>query len=256
MSPPGSVLFARYAYAPNELGYCGPAQTQALLELGVTGDTNADVHAIARRFSGAWPYAAVLAELTGIADPLDERVMRAYWTGGPLLDAVDRADFGRKLLDVIDAEAGHYWGHLTDELLAESAPTHGFHVFAVYPWTRLLAEVPDQPLHVLDNCRIRWGHVVEVDGEHVVVSSRRLTWDGAALGLGVAGLERVRFVIDGRAFVPDPVPGDCLALHWDFVCERLTEQDAGRLREGTEWQLRVTNERLARERTSQKGTSI
>src|ERR1700681_418708 len=101
MSTPGSVLFARYAYAPNELGYCGPAEAEALFDLGVTGRTAADVHSIARRFSGAWPYAALLAELAGIRDALDEQVMRAYWTGGPLLDAVDRRDFGTKLLELM-----------------------------------------------------------------------------------------------------------------------------------------------------------
>jgi hypothetical protein len=255
MSAPGSVLFARYAYAPNELGYCGPTEAQALFDLGVTGETTADVHSIARRFSGAWPYAALLAELAGIDDPLDEQVMRAYWTGGPLLETVDPADFGTKLLDVIAAQAGHYWGHLTQDLLHEAAPTHGFHVFGVYPWTRLLAELPDQPLHVLDNCRIRWGRMIGVDGDHVVVSSRRLTWDGAVLGLAVPAPERVRLAVDGRAFVPDAAPGDWLALHWDSVCERLTEPDLRWLRRCTSWQLQVTNERLTRERAQQKAAT-
>jgi hypothetical protein len=248
MSAPGSVLFARYAYAPNELGYCGPAETRALLDLGVTGHTTADVRSIARRFSGAWPYAELLAELAGIDDPLDEQVMRAYWTGGPLLDTVDRADFGRKLLELISAQAGHYWGHLTPELLPEAAPTHGFHVFGVYPWTGLLADLPEQPLHVLDNCRIRWGRVVDVDRDHVIVSSRRLTWDGCVLGLAAPAQERVRRTVDGGSFVADPVTGDWLALHWDSVCERLTPADLHWLRRCTGWQLRVTNERLARER--------
>jgi hypothetical protein len=245
MSAPGLVLFARYAYAPNELGYCGPAETQALFDLGVSGETNADVHAIARRFSGAWPYAALLAEMAGVADPLDERVMRAYWTGGPLLDAVDRADFGVKLLDRIGAEAGRYWGHLTADLLPEAAPTHGFHVFGVYPWTRLLGELPAHALHVLDNCRIRWGQVVDTDGDHVVVSSQRLRWDGRALHLAEPEPERVRRAIDGIGFVASPVEGDWLALHWDSVCERLCEENLHRLRECTGWQLAVTNERLA-----------
>ncbi|MGW1020020.1 DUF6390 family protein, partial [Streptomyces niveus] len=31
MSERGAVLFARYAYPPNELGYCGPADSAALL---------------------------------------------------------------------------------------------------------------------------------------------------------------------------------------------------------------------------------
>jgi Family of unknown function (DUF6390) len=247
----GRVLFARYAYAPNDLGYCGPAATAALFELGVTGRSDVDVTAIAREFSGAWPYATLLAELAGIDDPLDEEVMRAYWTGGPLLDTVDPEVFGRKLLEVLGSKAGHYWAHLTADLLPEVAPTHGFHVFGVYPWSRLLVGGPaEQPLHVLDNCRIRWGRVISVDGAHVVVRSRRLRWDGGRLGLAPATAERVRFATGGRAFVPAPVVGQWLALHWDSVCEVLTAGRLGYLRRETARQLRRTNVRLARQEAS------
>lgn len=248
MSEAGALLFARYAYAPNDLGYCGPAETATLFELGVTGHTDADVPALARAFSGAWPYAELLAELAGIADPLDERVMRAYWTGGPLLDTIDLAAFGVTLIDRLSARAGHYWAHLTPDLVAEAAPTHGFHVFGVYPWSRLLhGSAPDQPLHVLDNCRIRWGKVVGVDGEHVLVQSRRLSWDGSRLALADEAVEQVRFAVGGRAFVPDPAPDDWLALHWDSACDRLDEAQLGQLQRWTDRQLRVTNARLARE---------
>ncbi len=247
MSAAGAVLFARYAYAPNDLGYCGPAETATLFELGVTGRTDVDVTVIARKFSGAWPYAAVLAETVGIGDPLDEQVMRAYWTGGPLLDSVDRQVFGRRLLDRLGAQAGRYWAHLTPGLLPEASPTHGFHVFGVYPWSRLLAgSLFEQPLHVLDNCRIRWGEVVGVDGDHVRVRSRRLIWDGRQLGLAGPAEERVRFATDGRGFVTDPAVGDVLALHWDWTCDRLSAGELGYLQGSTERQLELTNARLAR----------
>ncbi|HET9079779.1 MAG TPA: DUF6390 family protein [Trebonia sp.] len=59
--PSGARLFARYAYAPNHLGHCGPADSAALFELAATGRTSADVAAIASRFTGAWPYLCVLA---------------------------------------------------------------------------------------------------------------------------------------------------------------------------------------------------
>jgi hypothetical protein len=243
----GEVLFARYAYAPNDLGYCGPAEAATLFELGATGSSDADVVAIARGFSGAWPYAQLLAEQAAIDDPLDERVMRAYWTGGPLLDSVDCAEFGRRLLDRFRPQAGHYWSHLTRDLLPEASPTHGFHVFGVYPWSRLLVgEQPGAPLSVLDNCRIRAGQVVAVEGAHVVVRSRRLSWDGRRLGLAPAGEERLQYEVDGRGFVRDPGPGDRLALHWDSVCERLDADQVGYLERWTERQLRLTNLRLAR----------
>src|SRR6202034_4306929 len=242
-------------YAPNHLGYCGPADSAALAALASTGHTDADVRAIASRFSGAWPYLSVLAELAGIADPLNERVVRAYWTGSSLLDEVDRRRFWRNLLDRIAAAgAGRYWAHLKPALISEAMPTHGFHVFGVYPWSRLLAGGnPGPALHVLDNCRIRWARLGSVEHDHATVSARHLTWDGLALGLGQEAAESVRLTEDGRAFVTGVAPGDWLAVHWDLACERLTVDDLWQLRRWTDWQLAATNARLARETPAAPG---
>jgi Family of unknown function (DUF6390) len=245
----GQRLFARYAYAPNHLGYCGPSDSAALAELAATGQTDGDVRAIASRFSGAWPYLYVLAELAGIADPLDERVVRAYWTGSALLDEVDRPRFWRSLLDRIGAAgAGRYWAHLKPALLAEAMPTHGFHVFGVYPWTRLLtAGNPGPALQVLDSCRIRWARVISAEADAAIVKGRHLDWDGQALRLGDEREESVRLTDGGRAFVSDVTPGDWLAVHWDLACERLAADELWQLRRWTDWQLAATNARLARE---------
>ncbi|MDV7268627.1 DUF6390 family protein, partial [Rhodococcus oxybenzonivorans] len=87
---PGHRLFAQYAHAPNALGYCGPPGSERLQALACGQATDVDVLSLARQFSGAWPYQQVIAELAGIADPLDERVVRAYWTADDLIDRIDR----------------------------------------------------------------------------------------------------------------------------------------------------------------------
>jgi len=249
-SPPGHRLFAQYAYAPNTLGYCGPADARAL-EAVACGDGMgtdgpiADVPSLAARFSGAWPYQQVIAEMTGRTDPLDASVVRAYWTGNELTDEIDREGFGRELLSRLAPQAGHYWKHLTEDLLAEAAPTHGFHVFGVYPWSRLLGSGGPQPLQVLDSCRITCGTVIEVRAEYVVVRARPLTYDGA-LHLGDEQDRPVRHRAAGGSFVPDLRRGDTVAVHWDFVCDRLTPEDTDRLQHWTGWQLAQTNRRLER----------
>src|SRR5690349_8450802 len=121
---PGHRLFARYAYAPNALGYCGPQATADLRALATGGTPTLDVYAIARQFSGAWPYQRVMAELAGYDDPLDKEVVRAYWTGNSLTQGIEREQFFDVLLDQIKPQAGHYWSHLTDGLAEEAAPTH------------------------------------------------------------------------------------------------------------------------------------
>jgi hypothetical protein len=219
----GAALFARYADAPNSLGYCGPPE-------GI-GTTEAEIRASARRFSGVWPYLQVLARLTATPDPLDPRLVEAYWLGRDL--GVDHEEFGRELLAVLGPRAGAYWTHLNTALLAEAAPDHGFHVFGVYPWSRLLGAGP-QPLAVLDSCRIRWGTVVGLDP--LTVSSPRLTWDGTQLGLGesIAG----PIAGDGGAV------GDIVAVHWDRLVDVLASDQAEVLAASTLHRLELTNVRL------------
>lgn len=237
----GTRLFARYAHAPNALGYCGPADAavlqQAACGLDVPDD---DVRRVARRFSGAWPYQELIGELTG-HDPLSEEVGRCYWTGGGL--DVDGSALGRRLLERFGEQAGHYWAHLSPDLLEEVTPTHAFHVLGVYPWTRLLSTGAPEPLHVLDSCRIRLGVVREV-GDRLSVATDTLTWDGRRLGLRSA-TEEVAWRTGDGAFIETPAAGDRVAIHWGFACDRLTEVEADRLLDSTRVQLALTNPRLA-----------
>jgi Family of unknown function (DUF6390) len=81
----GASLFARYAFPPNELGYCGPGGAELLLEnagRGGAGDSaDGEVARRARLFDGAWPYLEIIADAAGLPDPLDGRVVEAYWIG-------------------------------------------------------------------------------------------------------------------------------------------------------------------------------
>lgn len=243
----GARLFARYAYAPNRLGYCGPADSEAVLASGATGDLPDDLRALARGFSGAWPYLQTLARLTGIEDPLDRRLVEAYWLGGGVADTVDPRTFGEALLARIRPQAGHYWKHLTPEIVEEAAPNHCFHVFGVYPWTRLLTSgFVEQPLKVLDDCRIRWATVIERADDRLVVENQRLTWEDGQLGLSEPRREPLELAADGLSFLPDVGPGDRIALHWDWVTASLTEAQAVTLCRTTIAQLDATNRRLAR----------
>ena len=242
--PRGHRLFAQYAHAPNALGYCGPAGADALRAVASGGGAEVDVASLAREFSGAWPYQQVLAELVGIEDALDERVVRAYWTGNELTDQVGNIRFGRALLDRIGPQASHYWGHLSEDLLAEAAPTHAFHVFGVYPWSRLLETGRPEPLQVLDSCRIGWAEVVAVEPETLLVRMRHLTYDDGVLALGSEVEERVGHRVDGVGFIDRVGPGDQVAVHWSFACDLLTEEERAHLERWTEWQLSATRLRM------------
>lgn len=229
----GDELFACYAYPPNELGYCGPADA-----------AHAELASHAREFDGAWPYLQAIAEAAGVSDPLDEDVVRNYWVGGPLLDKVDS---GELLSRLRSSFAGQVTGMLDDVPdAAHASAHHSFHVFVVYPWVRFLDGDPSTPLRVLQACRIRWGTVDSIDGEHAQIVSRRLTLDDGALTLGDPEMERVRWSKDGDSLAPAPAPGETVAAHWGWVCGSLSDADAEALTTATLATLDLVN--MARSR--------
>jgi uncharacterized protein DUF6390 len=245
---PGPVLFARYAFPPNSHGYCGPADSAGLFEYGVAGRDDGGLRAMAQQFAGAWPYLQLIAGATGLADPLDRRVVEAYWVGSPRLERVGTRSVGDSMEDRFRSLTGARFATLTEGVLAGGVPHHSFAVLCIYPYTGLLTDGRKAPhaLTVLDRCRIRWGRVLAVHGDQVVVESRPLRWDGRALSLGEPGTETAVRSVDGVGMVGAPAPGDWVSLHWEWVCDRLTERQVRRLRRYTERHLAIVNDRQTR----------
>ena len=132
----GPALFARYAYPPNELGYCGPDDPSVLLRLA-SGNSGSGDRDHARQFDGAWPYLEALAVGAGIDDPLDSRVIEAYWVGGDLLDSLDSGKLLQHLRGAFgERENTGFLPVLGD--MDRALAHHSFHVFLVYPWVKLL----------------------------------------------------------------------------------------------------------------------
>jgi len=222
MSVPGTLLFARYAYPPNELGYCGPQGAAELLRQ----DAPAEIARRARRFEGAWSYLEFIAASAGIDDPLDEAVVEAYWVGNDLLEEVSPPDLVAWLVERFRGQPGGTWRTALDR----ATPHHSFQVFEVYPWAGLLgAKAGPVAVSVLDRCRIRAGVVLEVHGESATVRANPLVWDGAALTAGPPREEVVAWSVNGRSLLGGLSPGDRVALHWDWVCDVITGRQQERI---------------------------
>ncbi len=245
-SATGPLLFVRYAYPPNSLGYCGPADSAAFREYGASGVVDEGLVDLARAFSGAWPYLELIASGCGIADPLDRRVVEAYWVGNTLLDAIPLARTADSMETRFRPLIGRQFPHLVDNVLAGGVPHHSFHVFGVYPWVGLLGDdrKADRALTVLDRCRIRWGQVVTEKVGEVSVRSRRLQWDGRRVSLGEPELETAFCHVGETA--PSLAEGDWVSLHWDWVCDRLSGRGLRALRHYTTWHLDMVNRRVPR----------
>ena len=243
---PGPLLFARYAYAPNALGYCGADEPRTLLEYGDAKASDRGLAELARTFEGAWPYLQLIASANRIDDPLDPRVVDAYWVGNGLLDGIGSDALARHVEDRFRSRVGRGWQDVLEAVAAGAVPHHSFHVFAVYPWLGLMRTgVVDEPLRVLDQCRTTPALVQSVDGDSAEVLAPLLVWSGRKLTLGPWAPRKVHWRADDLAFADTLRPGDWVALHWDFVCERLTSRRARRLLLATRRGLDAVNRRAA-----------
>ncbi len=234
----GAVMFGRYAFPPNERGYCGPERADEVLERVATGASGPALAEVAREFEGAWPYLELIGECLGRA-PLDPVVVRTYWLGGPELARCGGRPFADSLETRFRPRLSRLeFERLADAVIAGATPHHNFHVFGVYPWVGLMrGGVGPTPLKVLDRCRIRWGRLAAIHGDTAVVHSRPLTWDGHSLMLGPAVAETARLRRDGHTLARAVEPGDWVSLHWDWVCDRLGPPQLAHLRRSTAIEL-------------------
>jgi len=218
-----------------------------MLEYAAGQISDAGLVALARQFAGAWPYLTLIAAANKCADPLDPAVVEAYWLGSRLLERIPERLFAAHVADRFGERAGGHGGELAELALSGGRAHHNFHVFAVYPWVGLLrAGHVDEPMRVLDSCRVRWGRVMSVHGGQAVVSSSSLCWTGRELVLGPPCPQYVRLASGTDHLAPAVAVGDTVALHWDWVCDVLDAGQASTLRGYTRSQLRVANWALRR----------
>ena len=226
---------------PNRLGYCGPGDD--VLDPYVQGHEDRGLREVAAGFEGAFPYLRLLAGSSRRTDPLDAAVVEAYWIGNELLDRVSVHDFGTSIDDRFRRRAGSDWRHI-DETIASGVANHSFHVMHVMPWAGLLRDgIVDEPLRIIDRCRISWATVVDRmptgpndswsdSWSEVLIRRAPLEWSGSRLVFGQPTIERVTSPFDVE-------PGDVVAVHWDWICERIDPRQLTWLRRVTHRQLQM-----------------
>ncbi len=240
----GALRFARFAVPPNERGYCGPDRAGELAAYRA-GELAVDhgLVELARGFEGAWPYLELLAGAAGVDDPLDDRVVEAYWIGNELCGRVTDNDWGLHLIDRFGPRAGRDGARVTAAVGHGAVANHAFHVFCVYPWVGLLREGRGgaDPLRILRDCHISWGRVIGRCGDELIIEGPGLTWEDDRLELGPTVVRTVWLDPRLRALSTRIAVGSVVAVHWNHVVDVLDEQQRRWLDTTTRTQIGAAN---------------
>lgn len=246
MTARGALLFGRYAFPPNQLGYCGPPDHQALLDYVAAKAPDRGLVELERRFEGAYPYLELIARANGIADPFDERVVDAYWVGNSLLNQVEPGVFNDSLKERfgprMDSRSFHW---LTTKLVRGARPHHNFHVFDVYVRAGLMQdERAPIALDLMDSCRVSWGTVTALDGDSLVVQRAALRLVAGRLQLSEPVPARVTRQQGGQGFVGGAEVGSVVSIHWNWACDVLSASAQERLGRATRRCLDLANQTI------------
>lgn len=234
----GLLAFIRYGFMPNHLGYCGGNDNEVLFEHAVEGRADRRLAPLLVKFTGAFPYLQTIAGANGIADPLDARVVEAYWLGNELLEGVEASALFRSLEERF---GDRLVGTMREQVLRKAPqgarPFHLFHVLDVY---RHL-ESDEVGMAAMDSCRISWGQVTGVEPGALMVQRSPLRIQDGKLALGEPAPERVLRTIAGQGFTDDVSVGDTVSIHWGWACEVLRPHQVTNLSRWSAHHLAIAN---------------
>lgn len=234
----GMLLFGRFAFMPNRLGYCGDDVNPELHAYLMEGTADAGLRRHLQAFTGAYPYLRLIAQSNGIPDPFDYRVVEAYWIGNDLLERVDWAAYARHLHDRLKNRARPSTRELVaGKPRAGARAHHAFHVFDL----SFRIGLPHGDA-ALDLCRISWGAILAVEPGGFVVSHRPIVIRDGRLSFAAEQPERVLRAIGNHRWLDDAAVGDILAFHWRWACVILTPAQAATLERYTRAMLALANQ--------------
>ncbi len=237
----GTIKFARYAFMPNKLGYCGGDDNRTLFEYCAANHTDLGLVVILKKFEAAYPYLKLIARANHIPDPFDARVVEAYWLGNELLDQVELTQFYNSLHERFAKRLDpKTLGYLLGKPQHGARPFHNFHVFDVHSRTGAL----EHSLATMESCRIGWGQIKEIEPGHFVVQHQPLVMEGGKLKLGEPKRKKVLRQIGGSGFASNCQVGDWISTHWDWACEKLNLRQVQNLEKYTKYHLQLANQTL------------
>lgn len=266
MSVNGSLLFAKYAYSPNKLRYCGPDDNRAIFDYCVAQQSDGGLVQLLEKFEGAYPYLKLIARSNKIRDTFNEKVVEAYWIGNELLNFVKDSDFYNSLKDRFGKKIppkSVKW--LLGKPPAGAKPHHAFHVLDVYTKTGILrGGVKTNVIETINNCLVMWGRVAQkakgkrqnsplnanlriaekLKTDNLIVEYQPIVMKKGKLIFGEFIKREIVWQYGDKSFIEEPEIGDWVSFHWGWVCDVLAPYQLKNLQYWTHYHLNIANQTI------------
>lgn len=235
----------RYAFAPNRLHLCGPDKSSEIYSYLSEGETDKGLEILLSQFKTMYPYLRQIAHSNKINDPLDEKVVDAYWIGNSLLDNVLPRQFWRNAVEDhmfhkrFDAKSFRI---LESKIGQNALMHHSFHVLNIMKRTGYSEK--EHTIESMDACRISWGKVLKISGPFIDVEYSPLKISGHQIIFSSPITKRVARSLGDDATFDDLKIGDSITMHWDWPCEIITPAQAKRLEHYTKLSINFANQTL------------
>lgn len=179
-------------------------------------------------FAAMHPYLKLIARANGLNDEFDERAVEAYWLGNKLLNKVSLNSFFQYVKKRLPAKELKWF----EQKLPQGAkPNHQFHVFNFI--TRTGHRQIPHTVETMDQCRISWGKILP---GNQVTTQRLINHDKK--------LKLVPAIKPIKNFIKDFKIGDLVTLHWGWICEKITREQAKNLEHYTNLALKLANKTI------------
>ena len=137
---------------------------------------------------------------------------------------------------------------------AGAKPHHSWHVLNIPKRTGYYPV--EYTLRTMDECRISWAKIIQKSKvksqncnskvksglvSNIIVEYQPLTIENSKFKLGESVEKKVWSEINDKAFVKQPKVGDWISLHWNWVCDFLTENQVENLQKWTKYNLALAN---------------
>jgi len=241
----GILRCSRYAFGPNRLHYCGPDKNSEIKAYINEGAKDAGLENLISKFQTLYPYLSYIARTNNIRDPFDSRVVEAYWLGNGLLEKIDQKSFYRHLLEdhkIKDKMGRKSFSFVEDKIEKGAVPHHSFHVFNV--WKRTGHDDREHTLESMDECRVSWGKVTEIDGPFITVLTEPLLYANKKLFIGTPIKRKLVRRLESEYDIEQIVVGNIVSIHWGVICEVITQKQMANLKKYTLRNLALANQTL------------